>query len=85
MVNVEISMDHQIEARVVDSLHLMLKTPLSLRPGSTVMISIESSDKIAEDEEWYSISLEYLAAGYGEEEPEYNLTHLKQPNLEYHP
>lgn len=78
-------MEHLIEAKVIDERHLRLKDPLLIPPGSTVMISIESSETIAEDQEWYSFSLENLEIAYGDEEPDYTLDRVKEFNPEYRP
>jgi hypothetical protein len=78
-------MEHQIEAKVIDSQHLMLVEPLSIPPGSTVLVTIELSSSIAEDQEWYAFSLGNLAAGYGDDEPVYNLSQVITPNPEYIP
>jgi predicted DNA-binding antitoxin AbrB/MazE fold protein len=74
-------MEQFIEAQVVDSHHLKLKKPIKLAPGSTVMISIETS----EEQEWYLFSSKGLEEAYSEDEPEYSLERIKFPNPEYQP
>jgi hypothetical protein len=76
-------MEHLVEAKVIDSHHLKLKTPIPIEPGSTVMITIEPYEGIAESQDWYLISSQGLAEAYGEEEPEYSAERIKTPNPEY--
>jgi len=77
-------MERSVEAKVIDSRHLKLKKPIQIEPGSTVMITIESTEGIAEDLEWYLISSQGLVGAYGEDEPEYSLERITTANPEYH-
>ena len=77
-------MEHLVEAQVIDSCHLKLKKPIKIAPGSTVMITIEPADVIAEDQEWYLLSSRSLEEAYSENEPDYSLDRIKVPNPEYH-
>ena len=76
-------MEHSIEAQVIDSRHLKLKKPIKIAPGSTVMITIEPAEGVAEDREWYLLSSQGLEEAYSEDEPEYSLDRIKVPNPEY--
>ena len=76
-------MEHLVEAQVIDARHLKLKRPIKIAPGSTVMITIEPAEGVAEDQEWYQISSQGLEAAYGEDEPDYSLDTIKEPNPEY--
>ena len=78
-------MGNAVEARVIDSRHLKLKKPIKIPPGSTVMITIEPADVVADYQEWYLLSSQSLADAYGEDEPEYSLDLIKTPNPEYQP
>ena len=78
-------MEHLVEAQVIDSRHLKLKKPIKIAPGSTVMITIEPTESIAEDKEWYLLSSQGLEEAYGEVEPDYSLDRIKIPNPEYQP
>jgi hypothetical protein len=78
-------MEHIVEAQVIDSRHLKLKKPIKIAPGSTVLITIESAEGVAEEQEWYLLSLQSLEEAYGEAEPDYSLERIKVPNPEYQP
>jgi len=78
-------MEHLVEAQVIDSRHLKLKRPIKIAPGSTVMITIEPAEGVAEDQEWYLLSSQGLEKAYGEDEPDYSLDRIKIPNPEYQP
>jgi hypothetical protein len=78
-------MEHSVEAQVIDSRHLKLKKPIKIAPGSTVMITIEPAEGVAEEQEWYLLSSRGLEEAYGEDEPEYSLEKIKIPNPEYQP
>jgi hypothetical protein len=56
--------------------------PLELQPNTRVRVTIELVD---DDERvaWTSFSAQGLAAAYGEDEPEYSLDQIKEPNPEY--
>lgn len=76
-------MEHLVEAQLIDSRHLKLKKPIKIAPGSTVMITIEPADAVAEDQEWYLLSSRGLEEAYSEEEPDYPLDRIKIPNPDY--
>jgi len=78
-------MEHLVEAQVIDSRHLKLKKPIKITPGSTVMITIEPAEGIAEEQEWYLLSSQGLEEAYSEGEPDYSLERIKIPNPEYQP
>ena len=78
-------MEHQLEAQVIDSRHLKLKRPIKIAPGSTVIITIEAAEGVAEEQEWYLVSSQGLAEAYDENEPDYSLEMVKIPNPEYQP
>ena len=75
-----------IEAQVLDDRHLKLTQSLALPPGSRIFITISSSEdqiQIMERESWTKLSAQKLEGAYGEDEPEYSLSLVKQPNPEY--
>ena len=78
-------MEHLVEAEVIDSRHLKLKRPIKIAPGSTVIITIEPAEDVAENQEWYLLSSQGLEEAYGEAEPDYSLDRIKVPNPEYQP
>jgi hypothetical protein len=51
-------MEHLVEAQVIDSRHLKLKKTIKLAPGSTVMITIEPTEGVAEE---YAVYRAFLA------------------------
>jgi hypothetical protein len=46
--------------------------PIKIAPGSTVLITIEPAEGVAEAQEWYLLSSQGLENAYGEDEPEYS-------------
>lgn len=78
-------MEHSVEAQVIDSRHLKLKKPIKIAPGSTVLITIEPAEGVAEEQEWYVLSAQSLEEAYSENEPDYSLEKIKVPNPEYQP
>jgi hypothetical protein len=63
-------MEHIVEAQVIDSLHLKLKKPIKITPGSTVMVTIEPAEGVAEEQEWYLLSSQSLEEANSENEPD---------------
>jgi hypothetical protein len=78
-------MERIVEAQVIDPHHLKLKRPIEIAPGSTVMITIEPTERVAENQEWYLLSARSLEEAYGEDEPDYALERIKESNPEYRP
>lgn len=76
-------MERSVEAQVIDSRHLKLKKPIKIAPGSTVMITIEPAEGVAEEQKWYLLSSQSLEEAYSEDEPNYSLERIKVPNPEY--
>jgi hypothetical protein len=76
-------MELSVEAQVIDSRHLKLKKPIKIAPGSTVLITIETAEGVAEEQEWYLLSLQNLKDAYDETDPDYSLDTIKTPNPEY--
>ncbi len=76
-------MEHSVEAQVIDSRHLKLKRPIKIAPGSTVLITIEPAEGVAEEQEWYLLSSQSLEEAYGDDEPDYSMDRIKVPNPEY--
>ena len=76
-------MEHSIEAQVIDSCHLKLTQPIQIPSGSKVMITIEPTEAVAEEQAWYTLSAQGLQAAYGENELDYSLDRIKTPNPEY--
>ena len=73
-----------VKAKVVDSTHLELLQPITTRKGLTVLVSVaESTDKDAERQQWLAASAESLRAAYGESEPDYSASMVKESNPDY--
>ena len=73
-----------VKAKVLDSTHLELSKPIAARKGLTVLVSIaESGDKDAERQQWLAASVASLHAAYGESEPDYPVSMVKESNPDY--
>ncbi len=73
-----------VKAKVLDSTHLELSQPIETPHGETVLISVAtSSESEAEAQEWLTTSLESLAAAYGDAEPSYSLSMVRERNPDY--
>jgi hypothetical protein len=73
-----------VEARVIDGTHLELIRPIAAPSGDRLLVCVtQPGDADDERNEWLAASTESLAAAYGESEPEYDLSMVKEPNPEY--
>ena len=73
-----------VEAKVVDATHLELSRPITTRQGVTVLVSVaESGERDAERQEWLSASATGLASAYGDSEPDYSASMVKESNPDY--
>jgi len=73
-----------VQARVVDSTHLELSKPIGLEQGEHVVVSFaEPGDGDTEREMWLSASAAFLAAAYGDDEPDYASSLVRESNPEY--
>ena len=55
-------------------------------PHSKIMIAVMAADDLADESEfWYQLADQGLAMGYGDDEPDYSLAVIKEPNPEYKP
>jgi hypothetical protein len=77
--------EYQYKAQVIDSRHLKLMQPIKIAPGSTVLITIEHDEGVAEAQEWYLLSSQGLENAYSENEPEYSVEDIKVFNPDYQP
>jgi hypothetical protein len=75
-------MPQSLEATVIDAQHLQLTKPISIPAGSTVLISLASPEE-AERQAWLPLSVQGLAAAYGDDEPDYSAKMIKEPNPDY--
>ena len=75
-----------VEAKVVDSTHLELSRPIAARQGLTVFVSVaEPREKDAERQQWLAASASSLQAAYGESEPDYSPSMVRESNPDYQP
>ena len=75
-----------IKARVIDATHLELSRPIAVPDGGTVLVSVAGSGE--EDDErlqWLATSVEALQMAYGESEPVYAPSMVRESNPEYAP
>lgn len=75
-----------IKAKVIDATHLELSRPIAAPDGGTVLVSVAGPEE--EDDErlqWLATSAEALQSAYGESEPAYTLSLLRESNPEYAP
>ena len=75
-----------IKAKVIDATHLELLTPIAAPDGDTVLVSVAGAGE--EDEErlqWLATSAEALQSAYGESEPAYTPSMVRENNPEYTP
>ncbi len=73
-----------VKAKVVDSTHPELSKPIATHNGLTVLISVaESGDEDAERQQWLTASTASLRSAYGDSEPDYSATMVKESNPEY--
>ena len=75
-----------VAAKVLDSTHLELSKPIAARQGMTVFVSVaEGSERDSERQQWLAASASSLQAAYGESEPEYSASMVREPNPDYTP
>ena len=75
-----------IESQVIDATHLELFQPIQIPPHSKITIAVIASDDLADEREfWYQLADQGLAMAYSDDEPDYSLAVIKEPNPEYKP
>ena len=72
-----------LEAKVIDNTHVRLLQPIPLPRLTRVMITVVSSES-DERAAWLHASAGWLSQAY-DDEPEYSLDLIKQPNPEFAP
>jgi len=72
-----------VKAKVVDPTHLELADPIEGPSGRTVLVSVAEPEEDAERRVWLEASAQSLAAAYGEAEPEYSLSLMKERNPDF--
>ena len=67
-----------------DGKEIILDTPFTLKPADKLLVTILKSEIAADErEEWNTSSLSQLNKAYSNDEPEYSLSLVKEPNLNY--
>ncbi len=67
-----------------DGEHIRLDEPCQLEPDAQLLIIIlPKQPEESDQEDWTRLSLRALENAYGEQEPEYSLDTLKEPNPAY--
>ena len=75
---------NMIKAKVTDSTHLELLKPISEKNGKTVVVIIADPDDMNEEhQQWLSLYLGRLQSAYGESEPVYTTSMVRERNPEY--
>jgi hypothetical protein len=66
-----------------DGKQILLDDPVELEPDTQLMVTVLPKSENGEGSEWTRLSLESLARAYDDDEPEYSLDLIKEPNPEY--
>jgi hypothetical protein len=69
-----------------DGRQIVLDEPFELEPDTELLVTVlpkEQSEEDAEREAWLKLSVKRLQDAYGEDEPEYSLDMIKEPNPQY--
>ena len=75
-----------IKAKVVDATHLELSRPIAAPSGGTVFVSVAGMGEEGDERlQWLATSAEALQSAYGESEPVYTPSLVREPNPEYAP
>jgi hypothetical protein len=75
-----------IKAKVIDATHLELSRPIAVPDGGTVLVSVAGSGEEDDDRlQWLAASAEALGSAYGESEPVYAPSMVRESNPEYVP
>jgi hypothetical protein len=65
-----------------DGKQILLDEPYELQPNTRLLVTVMKKPDI-EQGAWFNLSAEGLSLAYGEGEPEYPLTLIKEPNPTY--
>jgi hypothetical protein len=66
-----------------DGNQILLDEPFELEPNAKLLITVLPKAFDEEREDWVQLSLESLARAYSDDEPEYSMDLVKEPNPEY--
>jgi hypothetical protein len=65
-----------------DGSQILLDDPFELKPNTKLLIKVISPEQ-EEVESWYDLSMNGLGAAYGNDEPEYPVSLIKEYNAYY--
>lgn len=68
-----------------DGVQIRLDEPVQLEPGAELLITVLPAPQEDDDdrEGWVRLAMIGLERAYGEDEPEYTLDMIKEPNPDY--
>lgn len=66
-----------------EAIQLYMDGPIELEPDNSLTVAVPNDDEDRKD--WLRLSALGLENAYGEDEPEYSLDLIKEPNLEFEP
>lgn len=67
-----------------DGEQIRLDEPFELKPNTPLTVIVGDGDTLdSERADWWLLSSQRLAEAYGEDEPEYSLEMIKEPNPDY--
>jgi hypothetical protein len=67
-----------------DGEQIRLDEPFELEPNTPLTVIVGDGETLdSEREDWWRLSSQRLAEAYGEDEPEYTLEMIKEPNPDY--
>ena len=73
-----------MKAKVVDSTHLELSKPIAAGQGRIIVVAVsERGEEDAEREQWLAASASSMKAAYGDSEPDYTASLIKETNPDY--
>lgn len=73
-----------LQACVIDSTHLELHEPIELQQGECVVVSVAPlGNKDDDRDSWISASAASLRAAYGDGEPDYASSRVREANREH--
>lgn len=73
-----------VEAKVIDSTHLELSKPIAEREGRILIVSVaEAADMDIERKQWLDASNNALQMAYGDTEPDYSTSMVRDRNPDY--
>lgn len=73
-----------VQAKVLDATHLELARPIAANHGGNVFVIVTESTKAADErQQWIDGSSESLRKAYGDAEPEYTPSMVRERNPGY--